>query len=161
MKILLPVDASSAALAPIPRIATLGRRHADVDVLLLNVQPRFHRHIAQFVGRAALDALRAERSSDAMAKAIEQLSAAGVRFEVLTRLGEAAACIAAVAEREAVDQIVMGVRRRAAWTRALLPSVARGVMARTDIPVALCVQPALMRSEAMSSGSTPSASAAA
>jgi nucleotide-binding universal stress UspA family protein len=135
MKILLPVDSSLAALAPIAHIESMSRSGAEVEILILNVQPRFHRRIAQFTTRAARDELRAERSRSAMARAAERLSLSGLRFRAASALGTPAERIAAVAEREEVNEIMMGVGRHSAWLRWLDPSVAQGVMARTDIPV--------------------------
>ena len=132
MKILVPVDASAAALAPILRLA---QARSQAEVLVLNVQPAFHRHIAQFTTRAMRDQLRAERSAQVMAQAIEALAGAGVPFRALTETGRPAQRIAAVAEREQVDEIRMGVGRHPAWLRWLNPSIAQGVMALTDIPV--------------------------
>ena len=67
MKILVPVDASEAALAPISYLETLARSGVQLEVLVMNVQPRFHRHVARFTSRAARDSVRAERSRAAMA----------------------------------------------------------------------------------------------
>jgi nucleotide-binding universal stress UspA family protein len=135
MKVLIPVDASNAALAPLSHLANLSRSGVEVEALILNVQPRFHRHIAQFTSLSARDALRAERSRAAMARAIEELSLAGVPFRALSEVGTTAERIAAVAEREKVDEVMMGVGRHAAWLRWINPSVAQGVTARTDVPV--------------------------
>lgn len=131
MKILIPVDGSQAALAGVHYAISLNPK----DVIVLHVQPRLHRHIAQFSSRSARDALRAERSAAALAPAIELLSKSKTPFVALTELGQPAARIAAVAEGEAVDEIVMGVGRHPQWLRWLNPSIAQGVMARTDIPV--------------------------
>ena len=141
MKILVPVDASKAALAP---IAYLANSRIKSEVLVLNVQPKFHQHVARFTSRAARDALRAERSRAAMAQAIEALSRAGVAFRALTELGAPAERIAALAEREGVDEIMMGVGRHPAWLRWLNPSIAQGVMARTDIPAGVAGLAALL-----------------
>lgn len=135
MKILVPVDASSAALAPIAHLQALARSGVDLEVLVLNVQPQFHRHIAQFSSRAARESLRVERSRAAMARAIEALSLAKIRFRALAEVGRPAERIAAVAEQERVDEVMMGVGRHPEWLRWLNPSIAQGVMARTDIPV--------------------------
>jgi nucleotide-binding universal stress UspA family protein len=135
MKFLIPVDASTAALAPIARLQELASSGVQVEVLLLNVQPRFHRHVAQFTSRGARDGLRTERSRAAMAKAIEELSLAKLPFRAVSETGVPAERIAEVAEREAVAEIMMGVGRHPAWLRWLNPSIAQGVMARTDIPV--------------------------
>ncbi len=134
MKILVPVDASSAALAPIVHLAD---SRTKAEVLVLNVQPKFPRHVARFTSRAARNALRAERSNAAMARAIEALALAGVSFRALSEAGAPAERIAAVAEREQVDEIMMGVGRHPLWLRWLNPSIAQGVMARTDIPLTL------------------------
>jgi len=135
MKILVPVDSSKAALAPVAQLAALRRAGIEVEALVLNVQPRFHRHLAQFTTRAARQALREERSRAAMAQAIEQLAAAGVPFRAMAEVGVPAERIAAVAERENVDEIMMGVGRHPGWLRWVNPSIAQGVMARTDIGV--------------------------
>ena len=131
MKVLIPVDSSAAALAPVK----LVQSRRDIEVLLLNVQPLLYRHISQFTSREAREDARAERSAAAMARAIEALSAAGVRFRALAEAGAPAERIAAVAEREAVDEILFGVGRHPAWLRLLNPSIAQAVSARTDIPV--------------------------
>jgi len=133
MKILVPVDGSMAALAPILQLTKSFP--SEVEILLLNVQPSFHGRIPRFSSRAARDGLRAERSRDAMARAIEELSVCGLPFRALTEVGRPAERIAAVAEREAVDAILMGVGRHPAWLRWVNPSIAQGVMERTDIPV--------------------------
>jgi nucleotide-binding universal stress UspA family protein len=135
MKILVPVDASNAALAPVAHLAALARSGVRLDVLVMNVQPRFHRHISQFTSRSARNAVRQERSRAAMARAIEALSLASIPFRALAEVGLPAERIAAVAEREQVDEVMMGVGRHPAWLRWLNPSIAQGVMARTDVPV--------------------------
>jgi hypothetical protein len=52
-------------------------------------------------------------------------------------VGRPAARIAAVAEREQVDEIMLGVGRHPQWLRWINPSIAQGVMARSDIPVSV------------------------
>jgi len=135
VKILVPVDASQAALAPVEHLAALARRGVKVEALVLNVQRRFPQHIARFTRKADRDALRAERSRAAMAEAIERLSQARVPFRAMTELGVPAERIAAVAERENVDEVMVGVGRHPAWLRWVNPSIAQGVMDLTDIPV--------------------------
>jgi nucleotide-binding universal stress UspA family protein len=137
MKYLIPVDSSEEALMPIDHLAAAARRGASVEAVVLNVQPRLNRHISRFSRRADRDALRAERSRAAMAGAIERLSRAGIPHRALTEVGAPAERIAAVAESEGVDEILMGVGRHPRWLRWLNPSIAQGVIARTDIPVAV------------------------
>ena len=135
MKILIPVDASQAALAPVDHVAALVRRGVKAEALVLNVQRRFPQHVARFTRKADRDDLRAERSRAAMAEAIERLSQAGVPFRAMTELGVPAERIAAAAERENVDEVMIGVGRHPAWLRWVNPSIAEGVMELTDIPV--------------------------
>ena len=135
MKILIPVDASQAALAPVDHVAALVRRGVKAEALVLNVQRRFPQHVARFTRKADRDDLRAERSRAAMAEAIERLSQAGVPFRAMTELGVPAERIAAAAERENVDEVMIGVGRHPAWLRWVNPSIAQGVMELTDIPV--------------------------
>jgi len=137
MKVLVAVDASSVALAPIAHLQALGASGVEIEVLLLNVQPRFHRHIAQFTSRRARDLLRQERSQLAMARAIEALSRTRLRWRAFVEVGRPAERIAAVAEREQVDAVMMGVGRHPQWLRWINPSIAQGVMARSDIPVSV------------------------
>jgi nucleotide-binding universal stress UspA family protein len=135
MKILVPVDASEAALAPLSYLESLARAGVPLEVLVVNVQPRFHRHVAQFTTRAARDELRAERSRAAMARAIEALALKDIPFRAFAEVGSPAERIAAIAERERVDEVMMGVGRHPAWLRWVNPSIAQSVMERTDIPV--------------------------
>ena len=137
MKVLVPVDASTVALAPIAHLQALGASGVEIEVLLLNVQPRFHRHIAQFTSRRARDLLRQERSQLAMARAIEVLSHTRLRWRAFTEVGSPAERVAAVAAREEVDEIMMGIGRHPQWLRWINPSIAQGVMARSDIPVSV------------------------
>lgn len=135
MRYLIPIDASQASLVPIDHVERAARRGANVEAVVLNVQPRFHRHVAQFTRKADRDALRAERSRDATARAIERLSQTGVPFRVLAEVGDTAERIAAVAASESVDEILIGTGRHPAWLRWLNPSVAQAVLARSDVPV--------------------------
>jgi nucleotide-binding universal stress UspA family protein len=135
MKVLVPVDASAAALAPIQYLETLAGSGVKLEVLVMNVQPRFHQHVARFTSRAARDSVRAERSKVAMANAIEALSLRRIPFRAFAEVGTPAERIAAVAERERVDEVMMGVGRHPAWLRWVNPSIAQGVMERTDVPV--------------------------
>lgn len=135
MKVLIPVDASRASLAGVKHVCELRRRGENVQALLLNVQPFLNQHISRFASREARQALHRERSRAAVAAAVERLAAAHVPFRLVVEVGPTPQRIAEVADREGVDEIVMGVGRHPEWLRWLNPSISRGVMARTDIPV--------------------------
>lgn len=135
MKVLIPVDGSKASLSALSHVGSLAQSGVPMEAIVLNVQPRFYRHIAQFSTRAARDALRAERSAQAMTAAIETLTRIRVPFRAVAAIGNVAERIAAVAAREQVDEIVMGTGRHPQWLRWLNPSIAQAVMQKTDIPV--------------------------
>jgi len=145
MKILVPVDASTVALAPIAHLQVLAASDLEIEVLLLNVQPQFHRHIAQFTTRRARDALRQERSQLAMARAIEALSHTRLRWRTLVEVGRPAERIVAVAEREQVDQIMIGVGRHPQWLGVLARGQA-GLLERYALPAGLAGVAALILS---------------
>ena len=135
MKVLVPLDGSSAALAAVRHVESLARARVPVQAVLLHVQMRFHRHIAQLTSRAARDAIREERSARALSPAVERLSRARIPCVAMTACGAPGERVAAVAERERVDEIVMGAGRHPRWLRWINPSIAEEVMQRTDIPV--------------------------
>jgi nucleotide-binding universal stress UspA family protein len=135
MKYLIPVNSSKAALAPIEHLVAARRRGAQVEALLLNVQHPLSRRVSQLSGLADRDALHLERSRSTMASAIEQLSRAGIPFRAVTDVGSPAERIAALAESQRVDEILVAVRRQPAWLEWLLPSMPRAIVARTDVPV--------------------------
>lgn len=135
MKVLLPIDASRASLEAVRHVCSVRRRGTEIEAVVLNVQPYFSRYIARFSSSAARKSLRAARSRAAVARAIDELALAHVPFRLIVEVGPPAARIAEVAAREDVDEIVMGVGRHPEWLRWLNPSISRGVMARTDIPV--------------------------
>ena len=70
-----------------------------------------------------------------MASAIELLSRAGIPFRAMTDVGSPAERIAALAESQRVDEILMGVRRHPRWLQWLLPSMPRSIVALTEVPV--------------------------
>jgi nucleotide-binding universal stress UspA family protein len=135
MRYLVPLDGSAASHAPLEHLERAARRGAALEVLLLNVQPRFRRHVAQHSRRVDRDAWRAERSRAALASAIDRLSRAGIAFRAMTMVGAVDERIAAVARAERVDEILIGVGRHPAWLRWLNPSIAQALLARTEIPV--------------------------
>lgn len=137
MKYLIPVNSSTAALAPIEHLVTANRHGTKVEAVLLNVQRPFNRRVSRFSSKADRNALHAERSRAVMASAIEHLSRAGIPFRAMTEVGSPAECIASVAEAQHVDEILMGVGRHPKWLAWLLPSTPRAIVEHTDVPVAV------------------------
>ena len=129
MKYLIPLDGSQGACAPVEQLERLARRGATVEAVLMNVQPRFNRHIAQFTRKADRDAWRSERSRKLMAAAAERLSRAGIPYRLVAEIGDPAERIAAVAASERVDLILGGSGRKDALERYAFPAGLAGLAA--------------------------------
>lgn len=135
MKVLVPVSGSKASLAAV-RHAAAALRDGRGEIILLNVQPLLPAYVARFSSRAARDAMRAERSSKALADARALLDTAGVRYRIITAAGPIASTVAGLACDLSVDQIVLGTARRAGWWQALFSPVP-GIIDQADVPVAV------------------------
>jgi hypothetical protein len=129
MKYLIVVGASQDWLAPVERLERASRNGGAVEAVLLNVQPRFNRHIAQFTRKADRDALRTERSRAATAPAAERLSRAGIPHRLITELGDPAERIPAVAAAERVDEILADSGRQGTLERYAIPAGLAGLAA--------------------------------
>jgi len=129
MKYLIPVDASNASLAMVEDLRWAMRRGESVEAIVLNVQPRFNRHIGQFTRKVDRDALRAERSHAATALTVERLSKAGIPFRVIAEVGNPAERIAVVATAERVDKVLVGAGRRQLLERYAVPVGIAGLAA--------------------------------
>ena len=128
MKYLVPVDGSPASLAPIEHLERMARCGIGLEAVLLNVQPRFHRHISQFTRKRDRDAWRTERSLAAMAPAAGRLTGAGIPFKLVAGAGNLEERIAAVAAAERVDDVLRSERPSPA-ERYLLPAGIAGIAA--------------------------------
>jgi nucleotide-binding universal stress UspA family protein len=135
MHLLIPVSGSKSSVAAV-RHAAGALRGGQGEVTLLNVQPLMPSYIARFTSRASRDALRAERSNQAMREACALLDAAGVRYRAIAERGAVAPTVDAVARQLRVDQILLGATRRAAWWQALFSPVPR-ILDLADVPVSV------------------------
>jgi len=59
----------------------------------------------------------------------------GVKYEILTEIGDPATGIIEAAKKQAVDAIVMGTHGRKGLMHVLMGSVAEGVLRRAECPV--------------------------
>lgn len=137
MKFLIPIDSAEAAIAPLERVKAAMRKGVRVEVLVLNVQRPFSYRASELSSKAGRDALHARRGGAVLAEAIERLTRAGIPFRATMAVGSPAERIAAMAESERVDEILMGVARRPRWLYWLWPSTVQDVIYRTDVPVSV------------------------
>ena len=135
LNILVPVDASPNALRAVRHAIAEYRRHHELRVHLLNVQPRLSRHAARFVARADREGWLHDRADTAMAAAVALLTEAGVPHEKHWAAGDRAEQICRAAKRLEVHHIVMGTARKNSITRMLEDSVTHRVLETTPVPV--------------------------
>lgn len=135
LNILVPVDGSSNALRAVRHAIAEYRRHHELQLHLLNVQPRLSRHAARFVSRADREGWLHDRADAAMSAAVALLTDAGVPHQTHWATGERADQICRAARRLDIHHIVMGTARKNSLTRMLEDSVTHRVLEKTPVPV--------------------------
>jgi YjbE family integral membrane protein len=147
LKVLIPVDGSTNALLAVRHAMAEYQRHHELELHLLNVQPRLSRHIARFVNRADREGWQQDRADAASASARALLIQAGLPHEVHWAVGERAEQICRSAERLGVHHIVMGTARKSSLTRMLEDSVTSRVLEATSVPVEVVAGEAISKWE--------------
>ena len=135
LKVLVPVDGSSNALGAIRHAITEYQRHHELEIHLLNVQPRLTRHIARFIPRRDREQWHQDQAGTALAGACALLTQAGVPHQTHWAVGDRVGEICRAAERLGVHHIVMGTARKNSLTRMLEASVTSRVLEATPVPV--------------------------
>jgi len=138
MKILVPVDGSDYTKRMLAIIAArddlLGPGH---EYVLLHVVPPIPSYAARFLDRGVIDDYYREQAEAVLAPVKRFADQQQWKVRVAHAHGNAAEMIAATAESENVDLIVMGTHGHSALGSTLLGSVASGVLARGKQPVLL------------------------
>ena len=139
LKVLVPVDGSPNALRAVRAAIAEYRRHHELELHLLNVQPPLSRHIGRFISRQDRAGWHRDRAEAAMASASSEIRQAGVPCATHWVVGERAPEICRAATRLGIHHIVMGTSRRNSLSRMLEDSVTNGVLEATPVPVEVVV----------------------
>jgi nucleotide-binding universal stress UspA family protein len=126
-RILAAVDFSDASLEAVRWTASLARR-LDAEVTLLSVFPKASEEAALFWGEEGL-----HRDRLAHVRAREDFGAKSPDLQL--RAGDPVEEILLAARQYHSDLIVMGTHGRSGLLRAVLGSVAEGVLRRANCPV--------------------------
>src|SRR5690349_18068337 len=121
-RILVPLDGTPQSNAALPAARTIAQA-TGASVLLLQVLES---------GELAASA---NDTADRLARVAGELAASGVRVESAVRSGLAADEIADQVREQAADLVIMRTRGHAGIQRALMGSVAEGLLSRTDVPI--------------------------
>ncbi|MEO8310979.1 MAG: universal stress protein [Caldimonas sp.] len=135
LNVLVPVDGSPNALRAVRHVIAEYRRHHELRIHLLNVQPRVSRHAARFVSRADREGWLHDRADTAMSAAVALLTDAGVPHQTHRAIGERAEQVCRAAKRLDVHHIVIGTARKNSITRMLEDSMTHRLLESTSVPV--------------------------
>ncbi|MBI3304102.1 MAG: universal stress protein [Deltaproteobacteria bacterium] len=139
LRILSPVDFHENSLAAL-EYATQFARQYDATVYLLHVVPtdelHLHREVYRPEAGGGADVVWAEKVAKEKLEEIarERLSG-GIRYEILTRVGDAAKIILETAEEVGAELIVMATHGRTGISHFFLGSVAERVVREAPCPV--------------------------
>jgi len=147
LNVLVPVDASPNALRAVRHAIAEYRRDHELQLHLLNVQPRVSRHAARFVSRTDREGWLHDRADAAMAAAVALLVEAGVPHRTHWAIGERAEEICRAATRLDVHHIVIGTARKNSITRMLEDSMTHRLLETTPVPVEVVAGDAVSRWE--------------
>jgi len=134
-RILVPVDGSPNSQYAVRQVINEFMKDSALEVHLLNVQPAFSRHIANFVSRSNRQDYHRAQSQRALGPVKQLLENHGVPYAEHLEVGDKATLIAQAARRLRCDRIVMSTARKNSLTRMLEDSTTNRVLEATDVPV--------------------------
>lgn len=136
MKILLPVDGSTHAMAAVRHALALAAQGLQASFVLVNVQepPSLYEVVAVH-DAAAIQKLRQGAGSDILAPAEALLEAAGLPFESEVAGGAPASLLVELLENYGCEAVVMGARGMGQPEAGDLGSVAESLMGHGKVPV--------------------------
>jgi nucleotide-binding universal stress UspA family protein len=139
MKILLPIDGSKSSLNAAKYVVKLAKNsRSPVSVTLVSVHDDIGlSHVKQFVSKSVVDDYLREISEKELAPVQKILATAGIKHNMAIKRGHISAEIIALANKDKVDMIVMGVKGRSGLLDVLIGSVAQRVSSSAKQPVLL------------------------
>ena len=136
MKVLLAVDGSDYTRRMLEYLVAhdelLGASHEYTALTVVTPVPP---HAARHIERKTLDDYYRDEATKVLDPVVAGAAQHGWNLTALYRPGHAAEEIAALAEREPFDLVVMGTHGRGGFGHALLGSVAEKVVRRAACPV--------------------------
>ena len=134
-KVLIPVDRSKNSQYAVRHAMAEFVGNTALEIHLVNVQPPFSRHVAQFASRRNLAAFHMAEAQRALAPCIAMLELMNVPHNVHVQVGERAHCITQLARELGCDLILMATARKNSLTRLVEDSVTTRVMELAEMPV--------------------------
>ena len=135
VKVLVPIGGSDAGRHALRHVLSQFVNGIEMEVHLLNVQPPFSRHIAQFASRRSVADFHRDQARKTLQPARALLDAHRIPYAVHVAVGRSADLIVDTARRLHCDHIVMSTARKNSLTRMLEDSVTNRVLELTSVPV--------------------------
>jgi len=140
MKILAATDGSKPALRAVKYAISLVRQLSSTSssITLISVHDDTGlSHAKAFVGQEVVADYLRELSEKELKPARKSLDAAGIKHDIVVRIGHISMEIVSLAKSGKYDLIVLGAKGRTAIADLLLGSVAQRVLATAQTPVLL------------------------
>lgn len=137
LRVLVPVDGSRNSEYALRHVMNEFANNSAMEIHLLNVQPPFSRHIAQFIGSRTRESFHHDEAEKALRPARQLVEKFGVPYSAHVKVGNKAAAIVDEARRLRCDRIVMSTARKNSLTRMLEDSTTNKVLDKTPVPVEL------------------------
>jgi Ca2+-transporting ATPase len=134
-RVLIPVDRSRNCRLAVRQAIAEYANNKSLEIHLVNVQPAFSRHIAQFVSRRNLETFHRAEARKALDPCTAMLERMGVPHKAHVEVGDRAHCITALAKRLGCDLILMSSARKNSLTRLVEDSVTSHVLELAEMPV--------------------------
>jgi YjbE family integral membrane protein len=137
-RVLLAVDGSPQSLAAARKVVAMQAAlpaGMTMQVGLINVQRGVPSDAAAFVPRETLQGYHRENSDAALEEPAALLNAAGIAYTRHQFVGDPAPVIAAFAQEQRIDEIVMGTRGLDSHADALLGAVTKATLEHATVPV--------------------------
>lgn len=135
--ILVPTDGSDPSIRATRHVLDLAARGLLLEVHLLNVQPAVRGVAASLVAQVDLESYHRDEGMKAMADSLRLVEAAGLTPHAHVGVGDPGQTVLAFARRLNCDHIVIGTRGRGSFSKLLLGSLSRYVVAEATVPVTL------------------------
>lgn len=143
MKILVPVDGSSASLDAVQHALQLIREGLQASLVLANVQePASLWELLRVHDAEQIEAISRSAGEHSLQEAAALCRAAGVEFALEIAQGEPAAMLHDIAEENGCELVVMGARGKGETPGTRLGSVAHALLHDAAFPVTIVRHPA-------------------
>ena len=147
LKILVPIDGTRNTDLALKHVVSEFRNNPNMEIHLLNVQPPFSRHIAQFIGRNARHSFHRDEAEKVLRPAKQHMDRVGVPNSVHIVIGRKANAIVEQARSLDCNRIVMSTARKNSLTRMLEDSTTNKVLEQTTVPVEIISGEAISKAE--------------